>query len=128
MNDEVKAAEVARLKQESAQILAEIEKLEGKPEWSIDDSVSPGTGLVLMLPIDLLRAVVMADMWTWFAMPFGAPTVGVFHMAGVLLVWHVMRRTVRGSNKRDLTRFDLSYHVFESLLAWGIGALYHWAM
>lgn len=128
MNDDAKEAEAQRLKQEGAQILAEIEKLEGKPASTLDDPVSPGAAWLLLLPIDLLRAVIMADLWLWFAAPLGAPAVGVFHMAGALMVWHVLRRPRQSSTEGKVTRFHLAQHVLESLMAWGLGALYHWAM
>lgn len=39
--------------------------------------------LALSVPLVLLDAAVLATLWRWFAVPLGAPAVGLAHMVGI---------------------------------------------
>lgn len=86
-----------------------------------------GWVLALMLPVTLLKGVVASHLWAWFAVPAGAPSIGIMQMSGVtLLVSMIMFKWPEGDGKRKtggLARMILLSVMY--LLMWGMGAIFH---
>lgn len=86
-----------------------------------------GWVMALMLPVTLLKGVVASHLWSWFAVPIGAPALGIMQMSGVtLLVSMIMFKWPAEDEKRKtsgLGRMVLLSVMY--LLMWGMGAIFH---
>ncbi len=84
----------------------------------------------------VIRLHVMVDLWTWFAVPLGAPVMTWAQIWGVLLFVAVFRPPVLPETpKGDMTQTKLIemfsgtfVHIGFYFIIWGIGyALWAWA-
>lgn len=56
---------------------------------------------ILAWPVNLLWVWAFLKLWAWFAVPLGAPVVGLWHGFGLLLVVYMIRATVLPSHMLD---------------------------
>lgn len=92
------------------------------------DPLAAVLATVLLVPASLLKAVVVAAYWRWFALPLGLPPIGVTQALGLLLLSTVLLydHTIQRAEKSALEMVTTS--ILMSLLMWGIGALWHWGL
>lgn len=85
-------------------------------------------GALLML----LKAIVVCDLWFWFATPFGLPALTYFHALGFVALISVFWYRYQPPNleeplgKQIFAMVGTSAMVY--LLMWGFGAIVHYQM
>ncbi|PWG03362.1 hypothetical protein [Sphingosinicella humi] len=87
--------------------------------------VLAATWLVL-LPIGVLRAFIICDMWAWFVVPLGLPQIGVLHAFGLsLFIGLFMDPSLSAMLAREDKEASLqvfAQSVFGWLFTWAAGA------
>lgn len=88
--------------------------------------------LMITMPMAMLWAVVLGDLWRWFVMPLGAPAIGFWNMMGLMLFSIYIRHGLAISRPDEdegdaWKRFlhSLSTSILTALAAWLLGAIYH---
>jgi hypothetical protein len=79
------------------------------------------TVLVLMVPLEMWRAYVTSKLWTWFALPLGAPAIGVAHFMGLFALLFMLKYTSSKTNTKS--KDVVFYNITIPLLALFLGAL-----
>lgn len=83
-----------------------------------------GTKLLVLLlalgPITLWTGYVLSKLWEWFAVPLGAPLIGVAHMVGILSIAIWFKRSAKDKNdSADKVIFmGLAYPALMLLIGW----------
>ena len=82
---------------------------------------------ILLLPLGILRAFIIRDLWSWFIVPLGVPEISVLHAFGIglfttlfvdqMLTIHMMRK-----DDKDALRLFL-HGIAGWLATWGLGAI-----
>ena len=86
-------------------------------------------GLSIGFGVDVLAAYVARDLWAWFIVPLGVPSVGVAHAYGVILLARLLAPArpddrKAGPGEMFVRVLSLSFaRVVAVLLFWGVGAL-----
>lgn len=73
---------------------------------------------VFAIAASVLCAVVMRDLYFWFAVPLGAPFLSLAHLYGIVLLKGLFVGRLKTDNNPDL----FSIYVY-TLLVWGLGAI-----
>lgn len=76
---------------------------------------------VVFLVGTLLSGVVVVDLWCWFAVPLGAPEIGLFHALGLRLLVFPRSAVVESGEKPGKI---IAVGIVFSLVTWGLGWLY----
>src|SRR5690349_15795956 len=82
---------------------------------------------ILMLPLGILRAFIIRDLWFWFLVPLGVPAISVVHAFGIglfasLFVDQMLAIHMVGKDEKAAMRLFLQA-VAGWLATWGLGAL-----
>ena len=82
---------------------------------------------VLLLPLGILRAFIIRDLWSWFIVPVGAPPISVLHAFGIglfatLFVDQMLTIQMMRKDDKDALRLFLT-GIAGWLATWGLGAL-----
>lgn len=89
-------------------------------------------GLLIAVPLGLLRAFVLADLWKLFFVPLGLPAIGVIHFYGILISIGLVLVGLRNQDKEEgsdpkenLKKAATQYfgHVGTLAAWWGLGHL-----
>jgi len=67
--------------------------------------------VILSLPCFMaLSGYATSNLWLWFAVPLGAPHIGVWHAAGLsILISSILgMRGLDAANKKDKSKFELA--------------------
>lgn len=90
-------------------------------EW-----VSLAVLLLLMVPFMLWSGFVLEKLWAWFAVPLGAPAIGLGLAVGVnLLVNFFLARPSKTKADAEYLGRAIGFGVFEPVFALGIGYIVH---
>ena len=80
--------------------------------------------LAAIVPLQLLRGYVLAQLWRWFVVPLGGPAVDVVHAIGIsLLVAMLTHQSPPKDAAKWSTAESIGISVTVSLLFWGMGAI-----
>jgi hypothetical protein len=99
----------------------------------------------ILIPGFFLRAYVLAALWRWFAVPAGAPVIGLAHAYGLatlaqfsVFFWPTKDRDIAeaAEEEQEATRKQKAIyvgvhfvkHVLGPAIALGMGYVCHWAM
>ena len=87
---------------------------------------------VIMLPLGVLRAFIIRDLWGWFLVPLGLPEISVLHAFGLglfasLFVDQMLAALIVGNDNAAAFR-HLLQGIAGWLATWGLGALVAWMM
>lgn len=87
--------------------------------------------LILAIACLFLGALVVQDIYTWFVVPLGAPTLNYWHVFGLLnfkalMVYGLMKKEEDNSSEQALAKL-LSYLIF-LLFIWASGGFASWMM
>jgi hypothetical protein len=82
---------------------------------------------VLLLPLGILRAFIIRDLWYWFIVPLGAPEISVLHAFGIglfatLFVDQMLTIQMMRKDDKDALRLFLN-GIAGWLATWGLGAV-----
>jgi hypothetical protein len=85
-----------------------------------------------MLPLGILRAFIIRDLWGWFLAPLGLPEISVLHAFGLglfasLFVDQMLATLIIGEDKTAAVRLLLQ-GMAGWLATWGLGALVAYMM
>jgi hypothetical protein len=87
---------------------------------------------VIMLPLGVLRAFIIRDLWSWFLAPLGLPEISVLHAFGLglfasLFLDQMLAVLIIGNDNAAAFR-HLLQGVAAWLATWGLGAVVAWLM
>ncbi len=82
--------------------------------------------LVSTVPLALWRAYVIVRLWTWYVMPFGAPSIGVVTAYGLTLVAGVLGGGIYRSSKEPDSDGEIIDRIVGSAFLTGIALLFGW--
>ena len=82
---------------------------------------------ILLLPLGILRAFIIRDLWSWFIVPLGVPEISVLHGFGIglfatLFVDQMLTIQMMRKDDKDAIRLFLS-GIAGWLATWGLGAV-----
>jgi len=92
--------------------------------------LSTALGALALVPLlALFRAWVALKMWVWFAIPLGAPAIGMAHAYGLCLLIGIVgiSATYHGEDKRE-TATKLLAPFMTIAMFWLFGAITHAVM
>jgi len=87
---------------------------------------------VVMLPLGILRAFIIRDLWGWFIAPLGLPEITVLHAFGLglfasLFLDQMLAVLIIGNDNAAAVR-HLLQGVAAWLATWGLGAIVAYMM
>jgi hypothetical protein len=87
---------------------------------------------VIMLPLGVLRAFIIRDLWAWFIAPLGLPEISVLHAFGLglfasLFFDQMLAVLIVGDDHAAAFR-HLLQGIAGWLATWGLGAVVAWMM
>jgi hypothetical protein len=87
---------------------------------------------VIMLPLGVLRAFIIRDLWGWFLVPLGLPEISVLHAFGLglfatLFVDQMLAVLIVGDDTKAAFRLFLQ-GIAGWLATWGLGAVVAYMM
>ena len=82
---------------------------------------------IVMLPLGVLRAFILRDLWGWFLVPLGLPEISVLHAFGLglfatLFVDQMIAALIVGDDDKAAVRLFLQ-GIAGWLGTWGLGAV-----
>ena len=87
---------------------------------------------ILMLPLGILRAFIIRDLWFWFLVPLRLPEISVLHAFGIGLFTSLFTDqvlTIYLIGKDDPAALRLFLHGIAGwLMTWGLGAVLAYMM
>ena len=78
--------------------------------------------LLTFLLCIVFSGFVTTELWLWFAVPLGAPVIGIAHALGLRMLVTVATHTYSKDERSQGERLTMAF-VFP-LFAWGFGAVY----
>src|SRR5688572_9922626 len=87
---------------------------------------------IIMLPLGVLRAFILRDLWSWFLVPLGLPEISVLHAFGLglfatLFVDQMLAVLIIGEDNKAAVRLFLQ-GIAGWLATWGLGAVVAYMM
>lgn len=87
---------------------------------------------IVMLPLGILRAFIIRDLWGWFVAPLGLPEISVLHAFGLglfasLLLDQMLAVLIIGNDNKAAVR-HLLQGVAAWLATWALGAVVAYLM
>lgn len=79
--------------------------------------------LIVGILVGLFGAMVTLDLYNWFILPFGAPSITFWHMYGLLLIKGLMMYTIRTRTPDENEWEVLTQGTIMYLFSWGLGYL-----
>ena len=76
--------------------------------------------------VTALRGVVLTWYWLWFAVPLGLPMLTLSKAIGLSLLVSLLVFNINATHETKRPLELVLRHVWFSLFAWGVGALWHW--
>ena len=84
------------------------------------------TFLLLTPPSLFIRALVLVDLWKWFVIPLGAPTIGLAHALGLSLILEWCTKSSKADGRTTVD--TIVDGTILSLFVWVFGAIFAWMM
>ena len=89
-----------------------------------EGKVSPLSAFILLLFCCPWDGFVLSKLWGWFAVPLHVLPIGVWHAAGIIILFRFMRGAKTDSSPTTVT--DIVWAFSYPAAALGIGALIQW--
>lgn len=95
-----------------------------------DESCATILFAIALIPALLLgNSYSIVSLWRWFAVPLGAPAIGMAHAFGIGLLLEALKSSGRAAPKEDETIWTAAiYGVVRCLAIYGAGYLAHLVM
>ena len=82
--------------------------------------------LLFAIPSTIFQGFVLSQLWLWFFVPLGVPSIGVANAIGITLLVSFLTAKLNMATDPEIKGWTLMIaQSFGCLMVWGFGALIH---